>query len=130
MRVEGYVTLQFEGNGVHLDKTSYDAGLRKNAVWLERPRWLTKADEERLTRNYAKVSGVFTASEHGHLGLYSGTLNDVREIGTTLTQEDYERMRLRWSRNALFEIVLAPWFLTVVGWGSLAIFWLTRRLAK
>lgn len=130
VRVEGYLTLHFEGTAVHLDRTAYEAGLSKNAIWLDRPQWLTHSDERRLTRNYAEIAGVFRASEHGHLGDFSGALTEVRGIGRSLTQQDYERMRLRWSRNALLGTALSPWLLTLVGWTALATFWLMRRLAK
>jgi hypothetical protein len=130
VRVEGYLTLGFEDAGLHPDRTSYEGGLRKNAMWVDRPTWLTRKDEQKLTRRYAEVAGVFDADGEGHLGLYSGALTEVRGIGRLLTHQEYERMRLRWPRHALFERVLSPFFLATLGWTGLAIFWLARRLAK
>lgn len=130
VRVEGFLTLEFEDAGLHPDRVSYEGGLRKNAIWVDRPDWLTRNDEQKLNRRYAQVAGVFDADGQGHLGLYAGTLTEVRGVARLLTHADYQRMRLRGDREALFERVLSPVFLAPVGWTLLAIFWLAHRIAR
>lgn len=63
-----------------------------------------------------------------NLGLYSGALEEVRSINPLITQADYQRMRLGWSRNAILETALSPIFLTLAGWIGLGIVWGVRRL--
>lgn len=130
VRVQGYLTLEFEDAGLHLDAASYQGGMRGNAIWVDAPAWLRPEDRRRLTRNHAEVTGVFDASGRGHMGAFSGRLTDIRSIDRLMTQAEFERVRLGWNRNAIFQAFLSPWFLTVVGWTGLGIFWLARRAAR
>ena len=126
--VSGFVTLGFEDLGLHLDENAYEAGLRKNALWLERPDWLSTTAARRLNRRYGEVAGTFAATQHGMYHLYSGTLTELRRIEPTYTQSDYERWRLRESHALLMQHFFSGWFLTLVGWFALAALWaVTRR---
>jgi hypothetical protein len=127
VRVSGFVTLAFEGDGLHLDRSAYEAGLRRNALWLRRPRWLTSSDMRRLNRRYGEVAGTFDASLHGHMGLYTGTLTLVQRIRPTLTESDYQRLRIREGNAVLMQSVLSGGFLTLVGWMVLATLWVLKR---
>lgn len=128
--VSGFVTLEHEGTGLHLDRASYEAGLRKNAVWLERPKWLNPSDARRLNRRYATVAATFDASQFGHMGLFSGALTHVRKISPTYTPADHERWLLDLRREALIRQLLSGWCLTIVGWTALFMYWaLARRRA-
>lgn len=128
VRVSGFVTLEFEGRALHLDRRAYEAGLRKNAVWLDSPEWLTPNDAQGLDRRYGEVAGTFVAARHGAYGLYSGTLTELRRIQPSFTQADYQTLRVRETRAAVMQHVFSGWFLTTVGWLALAILWVfTRR---
>jgi len=127
VRVSGFVTLGFEDCGLHIDETAYKAGLRRNALWLDRPNWLTEISARRLGHRYAEVAGTFKLEQLGHLGLYSGSLTDIRSIQPTYTSADYERMRLRVSREVLTREILSGWFLTIWGWMGLAALWTFTR---
>ena len=98
--VSGFVTLGFEDFGLHLDKSAYEAGLRRNALWLDPPDWLSAAEARRLSRRYGEVAGTFDVSRHGHMGVYSGALVDLRRIEPAFTQSDYQRLRLRESAGS------------------------------
>lgn len=130
VRVQGYVVLGLEGMAVHLDRDAYEAALWKNAIRLDPPKWLPPANERRLTLEYAEVAGVFRAADHGHRGIYSGTLTEIRDIREIFTQTAFEDLRVHSMHEAVLGQVLTPWFLTLIGWAGLAIFWLGRRLAK
>ena len=128
VRVSGFVTLAFEGTGLHLDRTSYEAGLRKNAIWLERPRWLNARDTQRLDRRNATVAGTFEAMNFGHYGLYAGTLIQLRLISPIRTAADHTQWLMREKAAAVNQALLSSWFLTVVGWTGLWVLWmLTKR---
>lgn len=128
--VSGFVTLEFEGSGLHLDKNAYEAGLRRNALWLDPPKWLSAESARRLDRRYGDVAGTFDASEHGHMGAYTGALVQLRRIRPTFTQSDYQQWRLREQDDMLMQTLFSGWFLIFVGWCGLGLIWLvTRRRA-
>ncbi|MDZ4318622.1 MAG: hypothetical protein U1A07_07230 [Phenylobacterium sp.] len=133
VQVSGFVTLGFEDLGVHLDASSYEAGLHKNALWLHRPGWLTSAAARRLDRRYGEVAGTFEASVHGrcerlmHCSRFSGALTDIRRIKPTFTRSDWDKLRVRKGSEFLAQTLLSGWFLTLVGWTALAMIWLLRR---
>lgn len=79
--VRGYVRLEFEGNAIYLSKESYEAGSRRDALWL------TLAAASPLAKpgatfgpRYASVRGRFDAFDRGHFGMYSGALAEVTRI--------------------------------------------------
>lgn len=128
--VSGFVTLGFEGSGLHLDKSAYEAGLRRNAVWLEKPKWLSAEAARRLDRRYGDVAGTFDASGHGHVGAYTGALVQVRRIRPTFTQSNYQQWRRREQDDLLMQTLFSGWFLIFVGSCGLGLIWLvTRRRA-
>ena len=128
VRASGFLTLEFEGVGLHLDRTSYEAGLLKNAIRLETPRWLNARDKQRLDRRYAIVAGTFESLKLGDHSLYAGRLNQLRLIRPTHTRTDFAQWRLREKTAVLNQTLLSGWFLTVVGWTGLLLFWmLTKR---
>lgn len=130
VRVSGFMTLGFEDLGVHLDEDAYEAGLRMNALWLDRPNWLTPTATRNLNRRYGEVAGTFDASEHGHMGAYAAALTDLRRIEPIFTESDYQRSRVRERHAVLMQFIFSGWFLTLVGWVALATLWaLTRRRA-
>lgn len=128
--VAGYVTLNFEDSGLHLDRTSYHAGLRRNAIWLNRPPWLSSADRRRLNRRYDRVAGTFDASATGHMGAYSGALKEIQSIEPNLTMPEAQNWVLRDRLGGILQYVLSGWFLTVVGWIALWMFWMLRRARR
>lgn len=121
--VSGFLTLQFEGNGLHLDQKSFEAGVRDNAVWVAQPDWLDRDDVPRLTRRYARVAGTFTAAQRGHLGLYAGELTDVRLIEPTNTEDEHQEWLVKANGAAVARKFLSVWFLTLLGWGALLMWW-------
>lgn len=125
----GFVTLDFEGSGLHLDKTAYEAGLRKNALWIDRPASMSAKQERGLGRRYGSVAGTFDAEAKGHLGLYSGALTDVQLIRPNYTSADHAQHTLDLKGGAMLRILLSGMFLTFAGWTALAAFWIASRLA-
>lgn len=90
VRVDGFLNLEFEGNALYLDGAAFEAALARNAIWIDLPPAFDKRLARRLNRRYSTVEGVFVASEHGHMGAYSGTLTDVRRIVPLMTRADFE----------------------------------------
>lgn len=126
VEVAGFVTLQSEGNGLHLDKDAYEAGLRKNAIWID-TRGLPASQINRNHLRYGEVAGTFTASSLGQYSSYSGTLTQVRRIRPTYTLSDYARYRFELKADWLVSRVLSAPFLILAGWTGLILLWLFRR---
>ena len=122
---EGFVTLGFEDYGLHLDETSYRAGLRKNAMRIYRPAWLLPADARRLHRRYASVAGTFEAPKEATM--YSGTLTELKLVSPTYTSAKHEQWKLRIVRDGLLRQLSSVWFLTIIGWSALGFLWALRR---
>lgn len=128
--VSGFVMLDFEDSGLHLDRASYLAGLQVNAVRLSPPAWLNAKDRRRLNRRYAAVAGTFNAADLEKNGIYSGTLTELKSISPTWTMADHLQERQSAVRGALVQRLLSGCVLTTFGWTGLWICWLlTRRRA-
>jgi hypothetical protein len=77
VRVIGYVVLEFEGNAVYMHEEDFVHGIMRNALWLE----VSSNGPPTLARpGYAIVEGRFAADVHGHMGLFSGALTELRRI--------------------------------------------------
>jgi hypothetical protein len=73
----GVLELGFESNGVFLTKEHMEAGLTINAIWVT-PSAQMQEDRKTLRGAYVIVAGRFNAHGKGHMGLYSGMLEDVQ----------------------------------------------------
>jgi hypothetical protein len=77
VQVVGFLRLEFEGNGLYLHQEDYEHGITKNAVWVDRNAKINdRADA--LNMHYVMLGGTFDASDNGHMGLFSGSLKDIR----------------------------------------------------
>lgn len=81
VRVIGYVRLEFEGNAIYLSKESYDAAISRNGLWIDPPAGSPLAKKGAVWGpRYAIVEGRFDASDHGHMGMFSGTITDTSRL--------------------------------------------------
>jgi hypothetical protein len=74
--VIGFVRLEFEGNALYLHEDDYKFGITKNGVWLSGVVQSKFSGRRAIPtdREYILVTGYFRAKQHGHMGLFSGTL--------------------------------------------------------
>lgn len=83
VRVQGVANFEFEGNALFLHKEDFKLGT-KNAVWLSPDASVLKVDEATLAKNfngkYVVVEGIFNMNDHGHMDLFSGSINNVSRI--------------------------------------------------
>lgn len=79
VRVIGFVTIEFEGTAIYPHKEDYDYAILGNDVWLSVPRerW---AEWTKLSGHYCIVEGTFSATNRGHMGTFSGALDDIRRF--------------------------------------------------
>jgi hypothetical protein len=74
--VTGYLKLEFEGNAVYLHKEDFDNMLTNNGLWLD----MSGCKAPKFTEGYAIIEGVFDPDQHGHMGLFGGTLKNISRL--------------------------------------------------
>jgi hypothetical protein len=74
VRIVALCTLEFEGKALWVSKDDLEKAITKNAVWLD-----VKLDDKskKLHKKVLIVEGTFDAKRKGHLGMYSGMIEDV-----------------------------------------------------
>ena len=79
VRIIGFVRIEFEGNAIYLHQDYEKLGIYSNALWLDVTDEIRK-DREKYDGKYVIVVGTFDASNHGHMGLFSGTISDIKRF--------------------------------------------------
>jgi hypothetical protein len=76
VQVIGFVHLEFEGNGIYANQEDYKYSLYWNGLWLSIP----KTDVSQYMKyndSYVTVEGIFNANHKGHLGFWSGSIENI-----------------------------------------------------
>jgi hypothetical protein len=74
VRVFGFVRIEHEGTAIYLHREDAEHVLTKNGLWLEGFR------EGQVADRYALVEGRFSVKNQGHLGLWSGAIEDITRM--------------------------------------------------
>ena len=74
--IQGYVRIEFEGQGVYLHQDDFRYGITRNALWVTADGGV---DLKGCQDSYALVKGTFRAGIGGHFGMFSGVLDEVTE---------------------------------------------------
>ena len=78
VRVIGYLHLEFEGNGLYLNKDDFKNGISKNAIWIEiGPK---HSPFSKFNDYYVLMEGTFDDKNKGHMGMMSGSLKDITRL--------------------------------------------------
>jgi hypothetical protein len=77
IRVIGFLRLEFEGNVLYLHREDYENAILGDGIWVDVTSVITKQSAT-LNMNYVLLEGVFSADERGHMGMWSGTIKQVR----------------------------------------------------
>lgn len=80
---QGFVRLEFEGTGLYFHEEDYRYGLRNNGVALGIPR-AERDQAEKCNLKYCTIIGTYHATPAGYVGLWSGSLSDVKFVGSTI----------------------------------------------
>ncbi len=79
VRIVGHVRIREEANAVYLSSSDAEYEITKNGIWLE----LTPSqmsDSQKYDGQVCLLEGVFNIKNKGEMGLWSGALEDIREI--------------------------------------------------
>jgi hypothetical protein len=79
--VDGYFTLEKEGEAIYVNKTDYENLFYKNAVYLfVNYDKLKKYSIEPPYKGYVKIEGIFNKDKKGSYNFFSGSLDEIKEI--------------------------------------------------
>lgn len=79
VRVIGFLHLEFESNVLYLHKEDYERVISPNGIWIS----LTdqqKINAKKLSNNYVIVEGMFNSKMKGHMGMWSGSLQEISRL--------------------------------------------------
>ena len=80
LRVQGYLNLQFEGDGLYFHKEDYERSIHENGVWVSIDRddkiW---PEAFKCNHHYVLIEGTFSTME-GHMGFGSGRLKNIKRV--------------------------------------------------
>jgi len=74
IRTFGYIHFEFEGNGIYLHQEDYTRSLYVNGLWVNLAK---NSSPTGCQDRYVLVEGTFRARDRGHMGLWSGAINDI-----------------------------------------------------
>jgi len=77
IRVIGFLRLEFEGNVLYLHREDYENAILGDGIWVDVTPAITK-QSAKLNMNYVLLEGVFSSRDRGHMGMWSGTINQIR----------------------------------------------------
>ena len=82
VRLIGYLHLEFEGNAIYLHQDDFEHGIYENSIWINLPKDISQVQIKAVNDHYVICTARFIASQHGHMGMFSGELEDVRRLET------------------------------------------------
>ncbi len=80
VRLIGFVRVAFEGDAIYLHEDDYKYGLTKNGLWLNLIKDTYEKQSRKFDRKYVLVEGTFSAKDRGHMGLYSGAIENIKRF--------------------------------------------------
>jgi hypothetical protein len=82
VQVEGFCRLVFEEQSLYLHREDSELLNTANSVWLD----VTREGREALNDTFARVEGTFTQTQHGHLGMWPGSLGRISRLERVRTR--------------------------------------------
>jgi hypothetical protein len=80
VQIIGFLRLEFEGDALYLHREDFEHAISKNAIWVDRPKDLSKKQTAEVDKKYVICEGTFNARGHGHMGMFSGSLTHITRL--------------------------------------------------
>jgi len=77
IRVIGFLRLEFEGDVLYLHREDYEQALLGDGIWVDATPEIKKNSKD-LNMHYVLFEGVFSSKDKGHMGMWSGTITQIR----------------------------------------------------
>ena len=74
--ITGYLNMEFEENGIYLSKEDYINSIYKNGLWCN----IDTGKHSKFNKKYVVMEGIFNARMTGHMGLWSGSIEDISRV--------------------------------------------------
>lgn len=78
VEVVGIVRIEFEGNSLYPDKTTYSKRSTEKGLWLEIAK--TTFENPKNNGTHVVIKGKFNHANKGHLGAWKGALENVTKL--------------------------------------------------
>jgi len=72
----GYMSLEFEGSAIYLSKDDWHNLVTKNGLWCA----IDLTAYKEFDNKYVFIEGKFDMTNHGHLGLWSGSIKEIKRV--------------------------------------------------
>ena len=113
IRVFGYLHLMFEDSSLYLSKEQADYGTIRSSIWVTFGKDTKFTVLKKNVRNpieylncrYVFIIGTFNSHSRGHMGAYSGTIENIEDIQQAVRDYDGKR-ELR--QNKKYHVVTLP----------------------
>jgi hypothetical protein len=79
VRVTAFLHLEFEGNALYLHREDFENAILANSVAIHLTDVQIRAFKN-LQNGYVIVEGRVNAKEHGHLGIWPGSLHQISRL--------------------------------------------------
>ncbi|HKV35474.1 MAG TPA: hypothetical protein VJP89_14155 [Pyrinomonadaceae bacterium] len=76
VRVIGFASVIFEGTAVYLHRDDYEYDIPKNGLWID----VDFVKQKRFDQRYVLIEGTFNAERRGHMGVFSGAIQDIKRL--------------------------------------------------
>ncbi len=78
IQVIGYLHIEFEGTAIYLHKEDFENHISENSFSVNFSKKLTKKKNIQIYNNkYVIIIGTFKMNDKGHMGMFSGTLDNI-----------------------------------------------------
>ena len=81
VRVHGFVRIEHEGTAIYLHREDWEHVLTNNGLWLVANDATPEGSKEAMVNDrYALIEGRFNAKRNGHMGLWSGSIEEITRM--------------------------------------------------
>jgi hypothetical protein len=100
VRLIGFVRLELEGDAIYLHREDYNNRLTKNGLWINITKDFDGKGNHKYDQKYVLVEGTFSANNQGHMGLFSGAIENIErfEVWPVINGRVYPQ-NSDWERN-------------------------------
>lgn len=78
--LEGCLILEFEGDAIYSDVESCDSRNYETSLWVNLSKEFKNYESPKTRKLKVKIEGVVSLKNKGHMGLWKGSLNNVKII--------------------------------------------------
>jgi len=86
IRIEGFLHVEFEGNGIYASKDHADRLISREGFWVDFDKQAVPFDgivgPKEFDRKWVLIEGTFNKNNRGHMGAWSGAIEKIDRVYT------------------------------------------------